>query len=223
MPQGTLLNDKTLHFFVFFLLTTTFYWILDTTRRRILHLTLSICTLGMGVGSEFLQAAIPNNGREFDPYDILANLLGSLLAVGLCGWYHKRMLERRRVRKYTAVPTGEEGIPEDGVDLELGEGVGVGVMRRSGEHEEGVVSAGGAAAASPAAAAPVTAPVTAATTAKNNMSLEEELDNWDENAVDAWDEDDDEAGDVGASGSGAGGKSGDAIAKDIGAAKKRVD
>ncbi|KAK3348324.1 hypothetical protein B0H65DRAFT_548107 [Neurospora tetraspora] len=215
MPQGALLNDKTLHFFVFFLLTTTFYWILDTTRRRILHLTLSVCTLGMGVGSEFVQAAIPDNGREFDPYDILANLVGSLMGLGLCGWYHKRMLERRRVRKYTALPTGEELVDGEGdLDLELGEGVGV--VRRSGEHEEGVVVAASAAsgptAASPAAAA---AP---ATTAKN-MSLEEELDNWDENAVDAWDEDD-EAGDVG--GSGAGGKSGDAT-KDVGAAKKRVD
>ena len=168
----------------------------------------------MGVGSEFLQAWIPDNGREFDPYDILANLLGSLLGLGLCGWYHKRMLERRRVRKYTAVPTGEDGIPEeDGVDLELGEGVGV--TRRSGEHEEGVVGAGAGAgvAATATAASPGVdkAPVTAA--AAKNMSLEEELDNWDENAVDAWDvDDDDEAGDIG------GGNGGD-----VGAAKKRVD
>ncbi|EGO55689.1 hypothetical protein NEUTE1DRAFT_67553 [Neurospora tetrasperma FGSC 2508] len=209
MPQGTLLNDKTLHFFVFFLLTVTFYWILDTTRRRILHLTLSVVTLGMGVGSEFVQAAIPNNGREFDPYDILANLVGSLLGLGLCGWYHKRMLERRRVRKYTAVPTGED-IPEGDVDLELGE------VRRSGEHEEGVVVAAAAASVPAAAASPAAGTATA--TAKN-MSLEEELDNWDENAVDAWDDGDD-VGDVG--GSGAGGKSGDAT-KDAGAAKKRVD
>lgn len=160
----------------------------------------------MGVGSEFVQAAIPDNGREFDPYDILANLVGSLLGLGLCGWYHKRMLERRRVRKYTAVPTGED-IPEGDVDLELGE------VRRSGEHEEGVVVA--AAASVPAAAA---SPAAATATAKN-MSLEEELDNWDENAVDAWDDGDD-VGDVG--GSGAGGKSGDAT-KDAGLAKKRVD
>lgn len=216
MPQGTLLNDKTLHFLVFFLLTVSFYWILDTTRRRILHLALSVVTLGMGVGSEFLQAAIPDNGREFDPYDILANLLGSLAGLGLCGWYHRRMLERRRVRKYTAVPTADGEIPGDSeLDLELGEGVGV--TRRSGEHEEGVavaspsVGVGG----SPAAAA---APVTTATA--KNMSLEEELDNWDENAVDAWD-DEDEGGNVGGTG-GAGGKSGDG-AKDPAAVKKRVD
>lgn len=216
MPQGTLLNDKTLHFFVFFLLTVSFYWILDTTRRRILHLTLSVVTLGMGVGSEFLQAAIPDNGREFDPYDILANLVGSLAGLGLCGWYHKRMLERRRVRKYTAVPTADGEIPgDDELDLELGEGV----ARRSGEHEEGVVaspSAGAGAGGSPAAAA---GPVTTATA--KNMSLEEELDNWDENAVDAWDEEE-ETGDVGASGAGgAGGKGSEA--KDVAAAKKRVD
>ncbi|KAK3400554.1 hypothetical protein B0T20DRAFT_371083 [Sordaria brevicollis] len=214
MPQSTLLNDKTLHFLVFFLLTISFYWILDTTRRRILHLTLSIVTLGMGVGSEFLQAAIPN-GREFDAYDILANLVGSLMGLGLCGWYHKRMLERRRVRKYTAVPTGEDGeevpLPGEGeLDLELGEGV----VRRSGEHEEGVV-ASPSAGVSPAAAA-AAAPVT--TAQAKNMSLEEELDNWDENAVDAWDDEDD--GDVG--GAGAGGKSAEA-AKDIAPAKKRSD
>ena len=171
-----MIDDKVLHTLTFFLLTVVFYWILDTNRRRTLNLTLIICTAGLGIGSEFLQYLIPNNGREFDLLDIVANLVGSLAGLGLCSWYHKRMLERKRTRKqYTAVP-GEEGAEED---LELGEGVGSG-------HEEGVAEADGE----------------AGTGGERSMTLEQEVDNWDENAVDAWDEDD--MGDVGVSAPGKG-------------------
>ena len=171
-----MIDDKVLHTLTFFLLTVVFYWILDTNRRRTLNLTLIICTAGLGIGSEFLQYLIPNNGREFDLLDIVANLVGSLAGLGLCSWYHKRMLERKRTRKqYTAVP-GEEGAEED---LELGEGVGSG-------HEEGVAEADGE----------------AGTGGGRRMTLEQEVDNWDENAVDAWDEDD--MGDVGVSAPGKG-------------------
>lgn len=58
---------------------------------------------------------------------------------------------------------------EDDGDLELGEGVGL--------QEEGVMSAAGN---------------------ERSATLEEEVDNWDENAVDAWDEDEGD-GDIGAS------------------------
>lgn len=65
-----------------------------------------------------MQGLLPN-GRLFDPYDIVANVLGSLSALALCSWYHKRMLERKRLAKqYHIVPT------RDDVDLELGEGIG---------------------------------------------------------------------------------------------------
>ncbi|CAN8105032.1 unnamed protein product [Discula destructiva] len=151
-------NDKVLHLLTFFLLTVVFYWILDTNRRRTLHFTLVICTLALGVGSEFLQGFLPN-GRDFDFYDIVANVVGSLAALGLCSLYHKRMLERKRLRKtYTAVP-GEDGDVEE--DIELGEGI-------IGAQESGVV---GGESAAPAC----------------NMTLEEEVDNWDENAPDDWD------------------------------------
>ena len=112
VPQ---VNDKFLHFVTFFVLTLLFYWILDTTRRRSLNLTLLVVTGLLGLGSEALQAILPN-GRQFDPIDIPANVLGSLLALGLCSMYHKRMLERRRRAKgYGSVPQdGDEG------DLELG-------------------------------------------------------------------------------------------------------
>lgn len=96
-----------------------------------------------------LTARFPQNDREFDPYDILANAVGSIAALLLCSWYHKRMLERkRRAKQYQVVP-GED------VDVELGENV-------NGEGQEsGVVREG--------------------------MTVEEELDNWDENAEDNWD------------------------------------
>jgi len=39
---------------------------------------------------------------------VLSNLLGSGTAIGLCSWYHRRMLERRRQNKrYQSVP-GED-------------------------------------------------------------------------------------------------------------------
>lgn len=159
LQLGVYINDKVLHLLTFFLLTVVFYWILDTNRRRTLHFTLVVCTLCLGVGSEFLQGFLPN-GRDFDFYDIVANIVGSLGALGLCSWYHKRMLERKRQRKtYTAVP-GDEGDEDGEQDIELGEGV-------MGAQESGVTegeAVGG-----------------------RSMTLEEEVDNWDENAPDDWD------------------------------------
>ncbi|KAG9230316.1 hypothetical protein BJ875DRAFT_520491 [Amylocarpus encephaloides] len=141
------INDKALHALTFFILTTCFYWILDTSRRRNLNLTLLVCTGILGIGSEFLQGFLPN-GREFDIYDIVANVVGSLGALGLNSWYHMRMLERKRLAKnYQIVPGDEEA------DLELGEGVGA--------QESGTVT----------------------------QTLDEEVDNWDENVEDNWDED----------------------------------
>ncbi|KAK4676090.1 hypothetical protein QC764_508970 [Podospora pseudoanserina] len=188
------LNDKALHFLTFFLLTLAFYWVIDTTRRRTLNLTLAICTVGGGIGSEILQGLLPN-GREFDPYDVVANLVGSLGAVGLCSWYHKRMLERKRQRRYG----GEGGAGEelerlhDGEeeDLELGEGLGLG-RSFDGQQEQGVTTAAAAAAA----------------TEERGKSLEEVVDDWDENEVDNWDDEEEEEEeseeDIGGAASGAG-------------------
>lgn len=111
------------------------------------------------MGSEFVQGLIPDNGRNFDFYDIVANVAGSLSALALSSWYHKRMIERKRKRKgYTGVPATDGA--EDH-DLELGEGIN--------GQESGIVHHDTAPAA---------------------VSLEQELDNWDENAEDVWDEDD---------------------------------
>lgn len=71
--------------------------------------------------------------REFDPYDIAANVSGSLIALALCNWYHKRMIERKRAaRGYNAVAGDDE------LDVELGEGVGgqeTGVVRSTVDDE----------------------------------------------------------------------------------------
>ena len=86
--------------------------------------------LALAVGSEFLQAALPN-GRNFDPIDIVANLVGTSLALTLCGWYHKRMLERKRKRKLQGYGIVADGEGEQ--DVELGEG-------GSSSQEMGVVA-----------------------------------------------------------------------------------
>ncbi|CAK7207590.1 hypothetical protein SEUCBS139899_010400 [Sporothrix eucalyptigena] len=188
LQLGDIINDKVLHFITFFVLTVAFYWIVDTSRRRTLNMALIVCTGGLGVGSEVLQGLLPDNGRVFDAMDIVANILGSLAALGLCSWYHKRMLERKRHRKYAAVP-GEEGHDEAGldtsaVDIELGENVGSTILH-DGTESVAAVSASTAAAAASATS----------TTVERGTSLEEEVDNWDENAEDNWDEDD--TGDIG--------------------------
>lgn len=116
------------------------------------------------MGSEVVQGLLPND-RQFDPWDVLANVSGSLAALGLVSAYHKRSMERRRRAKYSAL-TGE-GI--EGDDLELGEaGLGSGPSNQG--HDEGQQTG-----------AMLVAPKT----------VEEELDNWDENEEDdAWDEED---------------------------------
>ena len=109
------MNDKALHFLTFFVLTIAFYWILDTTRRRALNFTLLVVTVFLGLGSEALQSFVVN--RAFDLIDVAANVVGSLCAIGLCTFYHNRMLERKRRARYGLVP--QEG-DEEAEDLEMG-------------------------------------------------------------------------------------------------------
>ncbi|CCE30475.1 uncharacterized protein CPUR_04323 [Claviceps purpurea 20.1] len=174
LQLGGLVNDKVVHLITFFILTIVFYWIVDTNRRRTLNMTLVVCTLCLGVGSEFVQSILPND-REFDLYDIVANLVGSLAGLGLCSLYHKRMLERKRNQKaYNAVP-GED---EEDVELRAGQETGITV---------------------------------ADVHSSQPRSLEEEVDNWDENATDEWDNEE---------GTASAGPDGSA---DIGDSKKRTD
>ncbi|TAQ87606.1 hypothetical protein B7494_g4059 [Chlorociboria aeruginascens] len=186
--QVDVVNDKVLHCVTFFILTTCFYWILDTTRRRNLNFTLLACTGILGVGSEFLQGFLPN-GRTFDFYDIIANVMGSLAALGLSSWYHQRMLERKRkARQYQVVPGDDEER-----DVELGEGIG--------PQEEGTLSV------------PPAAP-----------TLDEEVDNWDENIEDTWDDEEHATGTDSAEGEGLKTPSASSAgAGEDGESKKRVD
>lgn len=43
----------------FFLLTLAFYWILETSRRKVLQYTFIVCTIGLGVASEIVQGLLP--------------------------------------------------------------------------------------------------------------------------------------------------------------------
>ncbi|PYH93261.1 VanZ domain protein [Aspergillus ellipticus CBS 707.79] len=170
LPSQLQPNDKFLHVVTFFLLSLVFYWVFDTTRRRTLHLTLLVCTLILGIGSEIVQGILPN-GRAFDPFDLLANIVGSLGAVGLCSWYHRRMLSRRRKARFGSI--GGDGTEND---VELGV-AGHHHHHHHDEDDEDYEEGLG----------PQESGVT---------NLEQEVDNWDENAVDNWDTEDgpDEAG-----------------------------
>ncbi|KHJ34112.1 hypothetical protein EV44_g0085 [Erysiphe necator] len=110
-----IVSNEPLHAITFFILTTCFYWILDTSRRRSFNFTILTCTGILGVGFEFLQSLL-SNGHSLDLYQVLANLIGSLTALTLCSWYHTRMLGRKRLAKqYKVVATD---------DLELEAAVG---------------------------------------------------------------------------------------------------
>lgn len=97
----------------------------------------------------------PKNDRIFDPFDIVANVVGSLAALALCAWYHRRMLDRKRAGKVYSAVQGDE---ESGGDFELGQ--------RMDGQEIGVADAAG----------------------RSSVNIDEELNNWDENAADDWDD-----------------------------------
>lgn len=52
-------SDKVLHFIAFFLLTLSFYWIFETSRRKVLQLAFTVCTLLLGCVSEVVQGLLP--------------------------------------------------------------------------------------------------------------------------------------------------------------------
>ncbi|KAH3667012.1 hypothetical protein WICMUC_005359 [Wickerhamomyces mucosus] len=111
----TLPSDKLIHFSVFFVLSWLFYWLFDTqSTRMIRNLTFITCTLGGGIGSEFIQGLLPY--RTFDIYDIVANVLGSTSAIGLAILYHKKLIQRRRNERYEEL---RNSIPQETEDIDL--------------------------------------------------------------------------------------------------------
>lgn len=194
-------SDKLLHFVTFAVLALTFYWILDTSRRRCLNFTLVAVTCVLGVGSEVVQGLLPNE-RIFDVYDIVANVIGSVGAVAICTTYHKRMLERRRRRRMGSLSGGADVglLDEDDIgheeDLELGEpGDAIFESEDGTEHTVATTDSGSGSAFAPVE--PHQPPVAPAFTSLQHRSLDDEVDNWDENAADNWDEADEE--DIGTS------------------------
>src|SRR5271170_7705083 len=55
---SSVVHDKMQHFLMFFLLTLLFYWIFDTTKRRILNMTI-IFSLVIDIVSELAQSLVP--------------------------------------------------------------------------------------------------------------------------------------------------------------------
>ena len=100
--------DKAMHFGAFFLLTNLFYWSFDLPRRRMISVTFIVCTLLGGVISEIAQGYLAPT-RQFDSKDIAANIAGSLIALGLSSFYHRRMLERRRNARYQRLRSSLDG------------------------------------------------------------------------------------------------------------------
>lgn len=113
-------HDKAVHFGAFFLMTVLFYWTLDLPRRRVITTTFVICTLFGSTASEFAQGYLAKN-RQFDPKDIAANISGSLIALGLCAFYHRRFLERRRQARYQRIRSNLNDLEAqvDSSDFEL--------------------------------------------------------------------------------------------------------
>lgn len=60
--------------------------------------TLVVCTFGASIGLEIVQSLI-NPARVFDVYDILFNVLGSLLGLGLSSGYQTWMVRRARLKR----------------------------------------------------------------------------------------------------------------------------
>ncbi|KAI5790659.1 hypothetical protein DFH27DRAFT_570804 [Peziza echinospora] len=118
------INGKVLHFTTFFALTVCFYWIFETSRRRVVNFTFFSITIGLSIITELGQSIL-HTERPFDAYNIAANVLGSGLALLLMQWYHKRMLERKRSgsqSRYQPLSTADDATEFEAPDLEAGGG-----------------------------------------------------------------------------------------------------
>ncbi|EAZ63082.2 predicted protein [Scheffersomyces stipitis CBS 6054] len=103
-------HDKLIHFGVFLVLTTEFYFVFDTGHKSLKTLrtiTFTVCTVGGSVGSEVVQSLV-NPTRVFDIYDIGCNVLGSLVGLVASSSYEQwrvRQSKLQRTGRYRTVPT----------------------------------------------------------------------------------------------------------------------
>ncbi|KAH6914343.1 hypothetical protein BKA70DRAFT_1369641 [Coprinopsis sp. MPI-PUGE-AT-0042] len=116
------LNDKLLHFFCFGIATAVFYFIIDVEEqaRRIwfwryssLIFTGITCIFCGGILSEFVQAALPY--KEFDAYDIVANICGSSLGLTISFHLEKYYRRRREIARLYRPLDGEYSSDEEDV------------------------------------------------------------------------------------------------------------
>ncbi|CAH2448177.1 hypothetical protein PP7435_CHR2-2089 [Komagataella phaffii CBS 7435] len=95
-------NDKLLHFLIFFLLTTLFYWSFEIKSIRVLRfLTIICCIILGGVASEFLQGFLAY--REFDWRDIICNVGGSTAALAINDMYMRLRNKKQRQLRYKRI------------------------------------------------------------------------------------------------------------------------
>ncbi|CDS05829.1 hypothetical protein LRAMOSA08357 [Lichtheimia ramosa] len=93
---GGRVNDKVLHYTAFLILGICLYFLWDLSYKRNLLLA-SVILFSAAIVSECVQGLLPY--RTFDPYDILANLLGGvtgLLTAFLIDYFFTSRREHRR-------------------------------------------------------------------------------------------------------------------------------
>ncbi|GAA5839746.1 hypothetical protein JCM9279_005156 [Rhodotorula babjevae] len=119
-PPDVPFSDKVLHFVCFATATALFYacWVVEEHARRVAvwryfkeAATVVVCMLVGGIGSEFLQSLLPY--KTFQPGDVVANLLGSGLALALS---HHRAREARRDAELRTLYSALGDMPSDDED-----------------------------------------------------------------------------------------------------------
>ncbi|CUS24772.1 LAQU0S19e01288g1_1 [Lachancea quebecensis] len=85
-------HDKAAHFTVFFLESWLFTKSVIPRKVHVLSytvdkyiLSLLVCAIGAGVGSEFVQKVLSRGRRQFDLMDIACNICGGALGVAVAG------------------------------------------------------------------------------------------------------------------------------------------
>ncbi|GAA5927203.1 hypothetical protein JCM3775_002477 [Rhodotorula graminis] len=133
-PPQVPLSDKVLHFVCFAAATALFYacWVVDESARRVAvwryfkeAATVVVCMLVGGIGSEFLQSLLPY--KTFQPGDVVANLLGSGIALALS---HHGARQARREAELRTLYSALGDMPSDDDDDDEEGGVGQDEARR---------------------------------------------------------------------------------------------
>ncbi|KAK9763910.1 hypothetical protein K7432_009031 [Basidiobolus ranarum] len=93
------INDKVLHFFGFGILTLLIYFFLDCRVLLQNVIRTAIIAFILSLTSEFIQGLLPY--KEFDGFDICANLLGSSTFLGISATIDYHLRSRQQHRSWT--------------------------------------------------------------------------------------------------------------------------